>query len=97
MIISFLIASCSLEGALEQREAEFETLTLAAESPTDTPSLLTRWSVLTSTNIFGDEVRNYDMTYLPRALEKGATLPLKSGEGGSDEAIQVEDAATYSG
>ena len=109
LIISFLLAACSLESLGSEPELELETL--AAESSADEPRLLESWNVLTS-GVFG-EVRSIDMmTYFPQEFEEGETLFLKgSSEGGmsggsedadedqedSDEIIRVGDAAKYGG
>lgn len=94
LAIGLILAACNTVGPLEQREPEIKTL--ATESTTDEPTLLARWSVLTSTNIFGDEVRSYDMAYFPRQLEDDTILRRNSDED-SDKVVRVDDTAKYEG
>ena len=82
--VGLLLVACNLAGMPEQPENERELEAFAADT-TDEPTLLSSWSVLTTTNVFGGPVRNYDMRYFPRQLEAGETLSL-SGENADEGA-----------
>ena len=101
LVVSLVLVSCSADGLPEPVAPEIETL--SAETPANEPTLLGRYSVLSSSNIFGDEVRNYDaMIYRPRHFESGFTLtPEDPGpdepEEGAGEENTDEDAEETGG
>ena len=90
LIVGLLLGACNSADSPGQRESE-----VSAESDANEPTLLESWSVLKSTNIFGDAVRHYDMAYFPRGLEDKATLERNSGE--DAKVIRVNEAAKYRG